>query len=257
MSNLRLVSNYTHQLALQAYTHVRNNRTLLTLGGDHSLAIGSIAGVAKAMREATGAALGVVWVDAHADINTPESSPSGNVHGMPVAFLTGIARGAERPLSDGSSNRNAPFDWMEDMHRVDLGKLVYIGLRDVDEAETKILQQCGAKVYGMADVETHGIASIMSRALEYLGPKTPLHLSFDIDALDPAIAPSTGTPVPRGLSLWEGRYVASELAKTERLVAMDLVEVNPLENMEGNGPKKTVEAACQIIEAALGKRSYV
>ncbi|KAL8655752.1 MAG: hypothetical protein Q9226_002924, partial [Calogaya cf. arnoldii] len=84
---------------------------------------------------------------------------------------------------------------------------------------------CGAKVFEMADVETLGIASVISRTLEYLGPETPLHLSFDIDALDPAIAPSTGTPVPRGLSLWEGRYIASELAKTERLAAMDLVEV--------------------------------
>ncbi|KAL8646859.1 MAG: hypothetical protein Q9226_006680 [Calogaya cf. arnoldii] len=103
MENLNLVSDYSCKLALQAYTHVRNNRTLLTLGGDHSLAIGSIAGVAKALREATGAALGVVWVDAHADINTPES----------------IARIAKPTLIDGSS-RQPPFHWMEDTHKVDL-----------------------------------------------------------------------------------------------------------------------------------------
>ncbi|KAI4095883.1 MAG: hypothetical protein LQ339_007121 [Xanthoria mediterranea] len=256
MRNLSLVSDYTYQLALQAYTYVRNNCTLLTLGGDHSLAIGSVAGVAKAIREATGVALGVVWVDAHADINTPESSLSGNVHGMPVAFLTGIAPGAERKPGDGRTSKT-PFDWLEDTHRVDMSKLVYIGLRDFDEAEKKILQQCGAKMFGMAEIKNRGIASIISRALEYLGPDTPLHLSFDIDALDPTIAPSTGTPVSRGLSLWEGRYIASELAKTERLVAMDLVEVNPLESVDGDGPKKTVTAACQIIEAALGERSHV
>lgn len=249
---LNSVSSYTYQLALQAYAHICDKHTLLTLGGDHSLAIGSIAGVAKAIREVTGAALGVVWVDAHADINTPESSLSGNIHGMPVAFLTGIARGTERAKNDRSSWTD-DFRWMEDTNRIEPNKLVYIGLRDVDQAEKKILQHYGVKVFSMADVKSHGIASIVLRALEYLGPDIPLHFSFDIDALDPAVAPSTGTPVTEGLSLWEGRYIASELAKTGRVVAMDLVEVNPLESTDENGPEKTVGAACHIIEAALGR----
>lgn len=142
MKRPRAVSAVTHTLCGQVYEHARHGRFALTLGGDHSIAIGSIAGVAKAVRERLGRELAVVWVDAHADINTPETSGSGNIHGMPVAFLTGLAKG-----------EGDVFGWMKDEHLISVKKLVYIGLRDVDRGEKKILKENGIKAFSMHDID--------------------------------------------------------------------------------------------------------
>lgn len=176
MLNPRAVSTVTKTLAGQVYEHASKGRFVLTLGGDHSIAIGTIGGTSKAIRERLGRDLAVIWVDAHADINTPETSDSGNIHGMPVAFLTGLAK----------EEKEECFGWIKDENRISPKKLVYIGLRDIDRGEKKILRDNGIKAFSMHDVDRHGIGKIMDMALGWIGSDTPIHLSFDVDALDPS-----------------------------------------------------------------------
>ncbi|KAI9677848.1 MAG: Arginase, catabolizes arginine to ornithine and urea [Trizodia sp. TS-e1964] len=217
MKNPLAVSAVTRRISEQVYAHASQGRCVLTLGGDHSIAIGTIAGMAKAVRERHhGRELAVIWVDAHADINTPEVSASGNVHGMPVAFLTGLAQ----------EQREDIFGWLGPEMRISLKKLVYIGLRDVDAAERNILREHGVKAFSMHDIDRHGIGRVMDMALGHIGNDTPIHLSFDVDALDPQFAPSTGTPVRGGLTLREGDFIAECVHETGSLVSMDLVEVS-------------------------------
>ena len=185
-------------IADQVYSHSREGRMTLTLGGDHSVAIGTVAGVARATRERLGRDTAVVWVDAHADLNTIESTPSGNIHGMPLSFLLGL-----------NSTYIPEFSWIEPdpssysetqpqkkplLHP---SKLVYIGLRDVDSGEKKLLKQHGIKAFSMHEVDKYGIGRVVEMALDIVNPTrtAPIHLSFDVDALDPSVAPSTGTPV--------------------------------------------------------------
>jgi arginase len=240
MKKPRAVSAVTEALSKQVYDHAKEGRFVLTLGGDHSIAIGTISGTAKAIRERLGRDMAVIWVDAHADINTPETSDSGNIHGMPVAFLTGLA----------SDKPDAPFGWIKDEHRVSVKKIVYIGLRDVDRGEKKILRENGIKAFSMHDIDRHGIGKVMDMALGWIGSDTPIHLSFDIDALDPRFAPSTGTAVRGGLTLREGDFIAECVHETGSLVALDLVEVNP--SLEEEGAAETVRSGVSIVRCALG-----
>lgn len=241
MKNPRSVSAVTEKLAAQVYEQARHGRMVLTLGGDHSIAIGTIAGTAKAIRERfNGRELAVIWVDAHADINTPETSDSGNIHGMPVAFATGLATSPDRDI----------FGWLQDDQLISTRKLVYIGLRDVDRAEKKILRDHGIRAFSMHDIDRHGIGRVVELALAHIGVDTPIHLSFDVDALDPMWAPSTGTPVRGGLTLREGDYIAECVHETGQLVAMDLVEVNP--SLEVAGASETVRAGVSLVRSALG-----
>lgn len=240
MKKPRAVCAVTKELSNQVYTHAKEGRFVLTLGGDHSIAIGTISGTAKAMRERLGRDIGVIWVDAHADINTPEVSDSGNIHGMPLAYLTGLA----------SDKPDAPFGWLNDEQRISPKKLVYIGLRDVDRAEKKILRENGIKAFSMHDIDRHGIGKVMDMALGWIGSDTPIHLSFDIDALDPMWAPSTGTAVRGGLTLREGDFIAECVHGTGSLIALDLVEVNP--SLEKQGAVDTVRAGVSIVRCALG-----
>ncbi|CBY01827.1 similar to arginase [Plenodomus lingam JN3] len=240
MKQPKFVSAVTREVSNQVYNHAKEGKLVLTLGGDHSIAIGTISGTAKAIRERLGREIAVIWVDAHADINTPETSDSGNIHGMPVAFLTGLAQ----------EKREDVFGWIKDEHKLSLKKLVYIGLRDIDRGEKKILRDHGIKAFSMHDIDRHGIGKIMDMALGWIGSDTPIHLSFDVDALDPMWAPSTGTPVRGGLTLREGDFIAECVAETGSLIALDLVEVNPSLDEEGAGD--TVRAGCSIVRCALG-----
>ncbi|TPX16592.1 uncharacterized protein E0L32_012420 [Thyridium curvatum] len=245
MKNPRAVSAVTRRIAEQVYEQAREGRMVLTLGGDHSVAIGTIAGSAKATRERLGGReIGVIWVDAHADINTPEMSDSGNIHGMPLAFLTGLAR----------EDKEEYFGWLRPEHRLSLKKLVYIGLRDVDPAEKRLLREHGVRAFSMFDVDRHGIGRVVEMALAHIGSDTPVHLSFDVDALDPMWAPSTGTPVRGGLTLREGDYICECVHETGSLVAVDLVEVNPSLAPEiESGARETVRAGCSLVRCALGE----
>jgi len=144
MKNPLAVSAVTERIAAQVYEHARHGRMVLTLGGDHSIAIGTIAGSARAVRERLrGRELAVIWVDAHADINTPETSGSGNIHGMPVSFLTGLAR----------EDKAEYFGWLQEENLISIKKLVYIGLRDVDAGEKRILRENGIKAFSMFDID--------------------------------------------------------------------------------------------------------
>ncbi|KAK0106590.1 Arginase, catabolizes arginine to ornithine and urea [Cadophora gregata f. sp. sojae] len=245
MKNPLAVSAVTRKLSEQVYSHAKEGRMVLTLGGDHSIAIGTIAGTAKAIRERLDREMAVIWVDAHTDINTPETSDSGNVHGMPVAFLTGLAK----------DDREDIFGWLKKENLISLKKLVYIGLRDVDRGEKLILREHGVKAFSMHDIDRHGIGRVMEMALGHIGTDTPIHLSFDVDALDPMWAPSTGTPVRGGLTLREGDFIAECVHETGNLVAMDLVEVNPtLEpGVDDIGAHMTVRSGCSLVRCALGE----
>ncbi|KAL1842272.1 hypothetical protein VTJ49DRAFT_5657 [Mycothermus thermophilus] len=250
MKNPRAVSAVTKRIAEQVYAHAREGRLVLTLGGDHSIAIGTIAGTAKAVRErfAGRKEIAVIWVDAHADINTPETSGSGNVHGMPVSFLTGLARDSDEQF----------FGWIGDEHRISVSKIVYIGLRDVDPGEKRILRENGIKAFSMFDIDrvpirSYGIGRVMELALAHIGADTPIHLSFDVDALDPMWAPSTGTPVRGGLTLREGDFICEMVHQTGSLVAVDLVEVNPRLGPAVDAAHDTVRAGCSLVRCALGE----
>ncbi|KAJ4383235.1 hypothetical protein N0V86_001279 [Didymella sp. IMI 355093] len=240
MKRPKFVSAVTKEVSNQVYNYAKDGKLVLTLGGDHSIAMGTISGTAKAMRERLGREIAVIWVDAHADINTPETSDSGNIHGMPVSFLTGLAK----------EDREDCFGWLKPEHMLSTKKLVYIGLRDIDRGEKKILREHGIKAFSMHDVDRHGIGKVMDMALAWIGSDTPIHLSFDIDALDPMWAPSTGTAVRGGLTLREGDFIAECVAETGSLIALDLVEVNP--SLDEVGASDTIRAGNSIIRCALG-----
>jgi arginase len=143
MKRPKFASAVTKEVSEQVYKHAAAGKMVVTLGGDHSIAIGTISGTARAIRERLGRDLAVIWVDAHADINTPETSDSGNIHGMPVSFLTGLA----------TEEREDVFGWLKEHHRLSTKKLVYIGLRDIDKGEKKILREHGIKAFSMHDVD--------------------------------------------------------------------------------------------------------
>jgi len=187
----------------------------LVLGGDHSLAAGSVAATADYLRR-TGKPTGLIWVDAHGDMNTPASSTSGNVHGMPLASLLG-PEPAELARIGGFSPKVLP------------DHTVLIGIRNLDEREKEIVRGSRVHVFTMKDIDRSGIASVVEQALALAGRDTAgVHVSFDLDVCDPAIAPGVGTPVKGGLDYREAHMVMEILADSGLLRALDLVEVNPI-----------------------------
>jgi len=234
--NSRVVGSACSKIYNAISDQAKLNKFCLTLGGDHSLAIGSIAGMCSAYPDLT-----VVWVDAHADINTPITSPTGNIHGMPIAFLMG--------LIDSSKIRG--FEWLKPCLKP--SNLVYVGLRDVDSGERKILAEHGIQAFSMHEVDKYGISKVMEMALDHINPdrSKPIHLSFDVDGIDPGIVPSTGTRVRGGLNWREARYICETLHQTNKLVGMDVVEVNPDIGSESD-VKQTAEVAADIIKVSLG-----
>lgn len=184
----------------------------LTLGGDHSIAVGSISGISQHYEN-----LGVIWYDAHGDLNVPEESPSGNVHGMPLRILAG----------DGPDELVNINDFMP---KVKPENIVLIGMRDLDEGERKYIKDKNIKTFTMADIDRFGIQEVIERSLEYLKSRNidGLHFSLDVDALDPAETPGTGTRVMGGLSYRESHFALELLNESKLVTSMDLVEVNPL-----------------------------
>jgi arginase len=208
----------------------------LSLGGDHSLAAGSIAGTAIAMKSRN-RPFGVLWVDAHGDMNTPESSPSGNVHGMPLACVLG--KGPPEIVGIGGFSP-----------KVDPERCAVVGLRNLDEREKDIVRQSGVHAYTMKDIDRRGLAAIMDEALAIIcRDNAALHLSFDMDSVDPLVSPGVGTPVQGGLSYREAHLVMEMAADTRSLVALDVVEVNPILDHQN----ATAVLGCELILSALGK----
>ena len=218
----------------------------LILGGDHSIAVGSLAGILRAKPDT-----GVIWVDAHADLNTPASSESGNMHGMPLAIMM------KELVPD---RRNIPgFEWLEEgstgVPFLSPKSLVYVGLRDIDKAERQFIRQLGIKIFTMYDIDHLGIGRVMDLALDHLlknNPNRPIHLSYDIDAVDPIHAPATGTAVRGGLTWREAHFVAEHVVKSGNLASAEIVEVNATLS-DGQGASVTVELGHQLVNALLGE----
>nr|XP_056707884.1 arginase-2, mitochondrial [Euleptes europaea] len=236
----RSVGSASRVLADTVHEAVAAGHSCVTLGGDHSLALGSISGHARQYPH-----LGVIWVDAHADINTPLTTMSGNLHGQPVSFLL-------RELQD-KVPQLPGFSWLKPcLSRSDI---VYIGLRDVDPAEHYILKNYDIQYFSMRDIDRFGIQKVMERTLEHLlgRGQSPIHLSFDIDAFDPALAPATGTPVKGGLTYREGMYISEEVHNTGLLSVMDIVEVNPLLGASHEEVSSTVNLAVDVVATCFGQ----
>jgi arginase len=209
----------------------------VVLGGDHSIAAGSVAASANVVREKTGKPLGVIWVDAHGDMNTPDTSESGNVHGMPLAALLGQA--PEELARIGSSPSLRPEH------------TVLVGIRNLDDREKEQIRAAGVHVFTMKDVDRDGIARVAERAIALASDGTGgLHVSFDLDVCDPSVAPGVGTPVRGGLDYREAHMLMELVADSQRLVALDLVEVNPTLDVRNT----TAEFAVELALSALGKR---
>ena len=209
----------------------------LVLGGDHSLAIGSVSGVSRHFRKKK-QAIGLIWIDAHADMNTPESSMSGNVHGMPLACLLG--RG---PKELTHFYNYAP--------KVAAKNTVILGLRDVDQLERQTVRESGVHIFTMRDIDERGLKPVMMDAIRYATTDTAgFHLSLDMDSVDPQQAPGVGTPVPGGLTYREAHLAMEMLCDSNGLMSLEAVEVNPVID-EHN---RTAVLAVELIMSALGKR---
>ena len=209
----------------------------LVLGGDHSLGAGSVAATADFLRK-DDRPLGLLWVDAHGDMNTPASSGSGNVHGMPLAALLG-PEPAELSRIGGFSPKVRPEH------------TVLIGIRNLDEREKEIVREARVHVFTMKDIDRSGIASVVEEALSLAGRGTGgIHLSFDLDVCDPAIAPGVGTPVKGGLDYREAHTLMEIVADSGLLRALDLVEVNPILDDRNT----TATLACELAASALGQK---
>jgi arginase len=208
----------------------------VVLGGDHSLAAGSVAASAAWVRRVSSYPLGLIWVDAHGDMNTPETTTSGNVHGMPLAALLG--------------NEPAELAAIGSSPSVQPANTVLVGIRNLDEKEKARIRESGVHVFTMKDIDRDGIAKVAERALALAAEGTGgLHVSFDMDVCDPAIAPGVGTPVKGGLDYREAHMVMELVADSRRLVALDLVEVNPTLDIRNT----TAEFAAELTLSALGK----
>jgi arginase len=216
-------------------TSMQGGRFPLVLGGDHSLSVGSIRGAAKHKR------LGVIWIDAHADFNTHETTPSGNIHGMPLAALCGLG------------DPRLVCLWGETPPAVDPRRVAVIGARDLDPGEKQNLHDTGVMVQSMEQIDRFGMLVALERALERVSQDVDgIYLSFDMDALDPRHAPGVGTPVRGGLTYREAHLACEVIAETGKLVGMDIVEVNPILDVHN----QTAILAVEFIRSALGSRIW-
>lgn len=216
-----------------------DGRMPIMLGGDHCLAVGSIVAVAQHCREA-GKRLRVLWLDAHADFNTHDLTPSGNVHGMPVACLCGIGP-RELTHLGGESPAITP------------DQVRQIGIRSVDQGEKRLVKQHGLDIYDMRYIDEVGMKRVMEEVLEDLGDDTHLHVSFDVDMLDPGIAPGTGTRVPGGVDYREAQLIMEMIADSGRMGSLDIVEVNPALDVRN----ATAELAVELVESLFGKSTLM
>ena len=214
-------------------------RMPIMLGGDHCLAIGSIAAVAAHCR-AQGKPLRVLWLDAHADFNTSDITPSGNIHGMPVACLCGLGPAA-------LVNLGAPGPALRAEH------IRQIGIRSVDRGEKRLVKEHGIDIYDMRYIDEIGMRRVMEEVLEDMDDDTHLHVSFDVDMLDPSIAPGTGTRVPGGVNYREAQLMMVMIADTGRMGSLDLVEVNPALDKRN----ATALLAVQLVESLFGKSTLM
>ncbi len=233
LRNLDLVAEKSSLLAEKVDEVIQSGSFPLVLGGDHSIAIGTLAGVSKHY-----SSLGVIWYDAHGDLNTAETSPSGNIHGMPLAVSLGIGH---RSLTDlaGYTPKIKPEN------------VVIIGARSLDEGEKDLIKEKGIKVYTMHEIDRLGMAKVMEETITYLKDKTDgVHLSLDLDGLDPHDAPGVGTPVMGGISYRESHLAMEMLEESGIVTSAEFVEVNPILDDKN----KTAQAAVALMGSLFGEK---
>jgi len=231
--NRERVIDVCRQLSEQVDDSITKGNFPLILGGDHSIAMGSIAGLTKHYKN-----LGVIWFDAHTDINTEESSPTGNMHGMPLAVALGRA---ELKISDIN----------KDACELKPENIVIIGARDLDQAEKEIIRSLGITCFTMHEIDRMGMGKVMEEALRIVQNGTDgVHLSFDLDSVDPQEAPGTGTPVPGGVSYREAHFALELMYESGLITSAEFVEVNPTLDINNKTTRLTIE----LISSLLGKR---
>ena len=209
----------------------------LVLGGDHSIAVGTVSGIAG-VAQARHKKAGLLWIDAHGDINTPETSPSGNIHGMPVAALLGFGPGELTSIGGA-------------LPKVDPSNVALVGVRSLDPAEKKRLKETGVQVHTMSDIDRHGVHRAMKKALARVTDGTDyVHVSFDLDAVDPTVAPGVGTPVKGGLDYREAHLIMEVIADAGVMTSLEMVEANPILD-QGNA---SAAFAVELVQSAFGKK---
>jgi arginase len=224
------------QLATEVKRHLEDGAFPLVLGGDHSIAMGTVAGTASYFRD-RGESLGLIWFDAHGDMNVPGVSPSGNIHGMPLAHLLG--------KGDPDLRNILGFH-----PKVKPENVALIGIRDIDAGERKIIRDAGIHAFTMREIDEHGMATIARRALEIVNNNTAgFHISFDVDGCDPTVIPGSGTLVPGGVSFREAHLLMEYCADNGNLMSLEVVELNPFLDDRNISAERTL----QLILSAMGK----
>ena len=233
LRNLTEVVDASVNLKQTVSDEIEKGHFPLVLGGDHSMAIGSVAGAMKHYEN-----MGLIWYDAHGDINTPETSPSGNIHGMPLAVSLGY--GHERLTSIFENNKHIKPE-----------NVVLIGIRDLDDGEKELLRELNVKVYTMHEIDAVGMPQVMKETIEYLKERTDgVHLSFDLDGIDPKEAPGVGTPVIGGASYRESHVAMEMLAESDLITSAEFVEVNPMLDDKS----KTADVAVAVAGSLFGEK---
>ncbi len=231
------VAKASQTLADKVESILEDDAMPIILGGDHSIAIGSVAGIASYYRKQD-KRIGIIWIDAHADINTPETSPSGNIHGMPLAVLLGYGPKELTHIS-GFAPKVRPED------------SVVIGVRQIDEGERELARKIGLKVYTMRDLDEKGMSRVMEEAVEHASRYTAgFHATFDIDFVDPFYAPGVGTPVPGGGTYRESHLVMEKIADSGKMLSVEIVEINAVLDAHN----RTGELGADLVLSALGKK---
>ncbi len=236
---LPAIADVSRDLATRTAQSIRDGFSPLVLGGDHSLAAGSVAGVATAFAERK-ERIGLIWLDAHGDLNTPETSVSGNVHGMPVAHLLGLGD----PVL---ANLAKPSPALLPKH------VAMVGLRELDPPERALARELGLAIFTMRDVDERGLRDVMREAISIASNGTAgIHLSCDADWVDPSEAPGVGTPVRGGATYREGHLAMEMIADTGKLTSMDIVEINPVLDQFN----RTADLCVGLVTSAFGLRIY-
>jgi arginase len=226
----------SQEVALAVEQALENGTVPVTIGGDHSLAIGSIAGVSSRFRRLK-QNFGLIWFDAHGDINTPNTSLSGNVHGMPFAVSLGL--GDPRLVN-----------LLGFAPKIEPKRAALIGIRDLDDGERELINQSGITPFTMSDIDHHGLATIVDAAVAAVKDVSGIHVSFDIDVIDPDVAPGVSTKAPGGLNYRESHFALELIAESGLISSIDIVELNPAFDHQN----KTAELAAELVLSALGKR---
>jgi arginase len=237
--NLPEVAAWNREVHHAVYRELNQDRLPILLGGDHSLSIGSISAVARHCRERN-KPLRVLWLDAHADFNTRELSPTGSLHGMPVSTLCGF--GPQELIEIGGKTPAISPQWVRQ-----------IGIRSVDKGERRFLHEQELAVFDMRYIDEIGVRKVMELALQDMDANTHLHVSFDVDFLDPEIAPGVGTTVPGGLSYREAQLCMEMLADSGRVASLDIMELNPALDVHN----KTAVLAVDLTESLFGKSTLM